>query len=543
MKTVLIIGVGQIGKAITKRIIDMKPERIILHNLTKKESDDEIVKFKKLAEGIELVPSYGNVFMPYKYNTLSQEQEILEKKDYLLNFYYSNPTEEILKESTIYKLIEKWKPEIVVDSINTGTVLGSTYKPEQLLETVNDNSSEKEKTLTKVLLNDFVPKIINFVNSLKIAMEDFKVKKYIKVSTTGLGGMGINMPYTHGDTPKSTLSYALMGKISSAGVFHQLLWNLSHVAHLNISLVIPATFVGYDNAKFEPIETDIGLIKKVELVDKVMLEIGEDLKYNGNKTDEYLKFPVVRAGENHVYSLFEMSALTTIGQMEAVTKEEVADAVISDIEGKAYKNILAYLDSGMISPTYAGRTMRDKVISEIKSLMKENKTTSIATGNLGVTMAKQLYELFLIKSVCPTFTEITNSESETIYNKIIEYLNDNSDIIQEVLSLGIPILLENNEAYVGEYSLYPNKEEKTKITNESIENWAKTGWIDLRIKNINIWKKDILEIQKDAEELKKKDECFTLSRNPFVIEDNFDIGELMGYYYNLKGRGRRLLNK
>ena len=238
-----------------------------------------------------------------------------------------------------------------------------------------------------------------------------------------------------------------------------------------------------------------------------------------------------------------MSALTTIGQMEAVTKEEVADAVISDIEGKAYKNILAYLDSGMISPTYAGRTMRDKVISEIKSLMKENKTTSIATGNLGVTMAKQLYELFLIKSVCPTFTEITNSESETIYNKIIEYLNYNSDIIQEVLSLGIPILLENNEAYVGEYSLYPNKEERTKITNESIENWAKTGWIDLRIKNINIWKKDILEIQKDAEELKKKDECFTLSRNPFVIEDDFDIGELMGYYYNLKGRGRRLLNK
>jgi len=412
-----------------------------------------------------------------------------------------------------------------------------------LLNSINNTEEAKEDILNKVLLNDFVPKAINFVNALKLAMEDFKVNKYIKVSTTGLGGMGINMPYTHGDTPKSTLSYALMGKISSAGVLHQLLWNLSHVAHLNISLVIPSTFVGYDNVKHEPIETDVGLIRKVELVDKEKLKEGSKLKYKGKKTEDYLKFPVVRAGENHVYSLYEMSALTTNGQMEAVTKEEVADAVIMDIEGKHYKNILSYLDAGMISPTYAGRVMREKVISEIKLLMNENNTTSIATGNLGATMAKQLYELFLIKSVCPKLSDIEGAEPQKIYEGIKGYIENNSNFVQEVLSLGLPILMEDNEAYVGQYSLYPNKQESTDITSENIEKWAKTGWIDLRMNNIENWQLELIELKEDAEKLKKKDECFTLSRNPFAIEDDFDIGEVMGYYYNLKGRGRRLLNK
>jgi len=79
MKTVLIIGVGQIGKAILKRIIELKPERIVLHNLTKKESEDEVERFQELGEGIELVASYGNVFMPYKFNTLYSEEEMLKK--------------------------------------------------------------------------------------------------------------------------------------------------------------------------------------------------------------------------------------------------------------------------------------------------------------------------------------------------------------------------------------------------------------------------------------------------------------------------------
>ena len=104
---------------------------------------------------------------------------------------------------------------------------------------------------------------------------------------------------------------------------------------------------------------------------------GEKLTYSKGISDEYLEFPVVRAGENHVYSLYELSALTALGQMEAITKEEVANAAIEDICGKTKKNMLNYMDSGMLGSTFAGKAMVEKIKSEIQNLMKKNNSTSI----------------------------------------------------------------------------------------------------------------------------------------------------------------------
>ena len=129
MKTILVLGVGQIGKAITKRLIEQGPERIILHNLTKNESDYCCEYFSKYCKNIELIPSYGDVFLPFDFNKLTTMEEQLENKDELLNFYYSDLSPEILKKSTLYKLVQKWKPDLIIDAINSGTVLGNHYKP------------------------------------------------------------------------------------------------------------------------------------------------------------------------------------------------------------------------------------------------------------------------------------------------------------------------------------------------------------------------------------------------------------------------------
>ena len=58
---------------------------------------------------------------------------------------------------------------------------------------------------------------------------------------------------------------------------------------------------------------------------------------------------------------FELSALTSLGQMEAITKEEVANAAMEDICGKSKKNLLNYMDAGMLSPTFAGKAMVEKI--------------------------------------------------------------------------------------------------------------------------------------------------------------------------------------
>ena len=541
MKTVLVLGVGQIGKAITRRIIEHRPERIILHNLTKTESDYCCEYFSKYCKDIELIPSYGDVFLPFKFNKLTTMEEQLKNKDELLKFFYSDLGPEIIKKSTLYKLVQKWQPDIIIDAINSGTVLGNHYKPELILSKVSSNENIDINTSAEMLLNDFVPKAINFVYSLKLVMEDFKVDKYMKVSTTGIGGMGMNMPYTHGDTPRSSLSFALMGKISAAGVLHQLLWNLSHTTHLNITLLIPSTFVGYDFTKFEPIETDVGLIKKIKQAKKISLKEGEQLTFVNGTSDEYLEFPVVRAGENHVYSLYELSALTSLGQMEAITKEEVANAAMEDICGTSKKNLLNYMDAGMLCPTFAGKAMVEKIKSEIHTLMAQHNTTSIATGNLGATVAKRLYELYMIKKACPTVSELKKISIEKLHQKIVESLEDNSTILKEMLSLGLPVMTDDENLYIGEYSLFPDKDCDLTITSEHLEKWINVGWVDLRIKNILFLRKTILDVYRDAQQV-LEEKRFVLNRDVSAIHNDYDIGEVLAYYYNLQEKGRKTRN-
>ena len=541
MKTILVLGVGQIGKAITKRILEHKPDRIILHNLTKKESDYCCLYFSKICKNIEFIPSYGDIFLPFGFNKLTTIEEQLQNKYELLNFFYSDLSPEILKKSTLYNLVQKWKPYLIIDAINSGTVLGNHYKPELILSKVSNEATVDVDTSTEILLNDFVPKAINFVYSLKLVMEDFEIKKYLKVSTTGLGGMGMNMPYTHGDTPKASLSFALMGKISAAGVLHQLLWNLSHTTHYNISLLIPSTFVGYDSTKFEPIETDMGLIKKIDNPKKIKIKDGDTLTYSKGISDEYLEFPVVRAGENHVYSLYELSVLTAVGQMEAITKEEVANAAMEDICGKANRNMLNYMDSGMLTSTFAGKVMVEKIKSEIKLLMQKNNSTSIATGNLGVTVAKRLYELHIIKQVCKTVESLKNIDIKKLCDLVTRNIENNKDLIIEILSLGLPIVMEDNNMFIGEYSLFPDKGCNLTITKDRLEKWIQVGWVDLRVENILFWKETIDYVYNDAQKV-LRDKGFILNRDVFSISNDYDIGEVLAYYYNLQEKGRKTCN-
>lgn len=70
---ILFIGTGQIGKAILNKILMKKPKKVIIHNLTKNESEVVCEKFKNMYADIEFICSYGNVFMPYNLKDLNNE--------------------------------------------------------------------------------------------------------------------------------------------------------------------------------------------------------------------------------------------------------------------------------------------------------------------------------------------------------------------------------------------------------------------------------------------------------------------------------------
>ena len=150
-RNILVLGSGQIGKEIIRRLLEYKLEKIVIHNLKKKESDACVEYFESFCNDVTFVKSYGDVFLPYEFNTAYTIDEKLSHKNELLNFYYSELNQETLKKSTLYRLISMHKPDIIVDAMNSATHLGSTFNPDNVQRIINQKDSENDSS-SEILL-------------------------------------------------------------------------------------------------------------------------------------------------------------------------------------------------------------------------------------------------------------------------------------------------------------------------------------------------------------------------------------------------------
>lgn len=544
-KRILILGAGQIGFAIAREIVKYKPQLLVLHVHKKEELKKIINNLKKISvDGIDIRFSTGNIFFPYDMSKLDEKNLTLKDLDRLIDYFYSDVDEKQLKKSTLYNIIKNYTPDLIIDSINTSTVLGNYFN-------LGHNPFKKNKEnnysveLKKLMFGDFNVKLINFVLSLKLGTEKHNVRKYVKISTTALGGMGLDMNFTHGDSAQRyCLSNALFGKIAATGVLHALLLSLAHTKNFDINVIVPATCVGWEEVLIDDVKNNLGLITEVDSKKLIKLENGKTIKeliFNNSKRqkNKTIKIPLVYSGENKAYALDEITVLASYGQMEAITKEEVADSVMKCVFGTSNNDLLKMMDLASLRPTFKGKNIRDKVIKELKYQEGKSKIDSIATGNLGPTVAKHLFELRLLKLVSNgSLVNIIETKSESLALKMRKEINTNSRVRKQILSIGLPILVHDSQLIIGDKYLIPDVNEDCVIKRQNIERWSQSGWIDLRSKNIRKWQKIIIQIVKDIKN-KKDDAGINLEGDISVVKDGFDVGELLGYYYNFLGGGRR----
>ena len=110
MNTILVIGTGQIGKATLFRLLKSHPQKVVIHNLTKQESEDCIKLLGPLFKETKFIESHGNIFMPYSLKDVAGKDLMKHSKE-IIEYFYSELNEEILKNSTIYRLVSKYRPE------------------------------------------------------------------------------------------------------------------------------------------------------------------------------------------------------------------------------------------------------------------------------------------------------------------------------------------------------------------------------------------------------------------------------------------------
>jgi hypothetical protein len=558
-KKVLIFGGwGLVGSAIARKIVLEEPEKVILTSLRENEAKEiceELTKeFKKDKDFF--VPYWGNIFVREEYKDLSRDVCLVDdsKRRNLINDIVNDLEDDVLTESTIYKIIEKFKPQIIIDCINTATTIAyqNIYKSYNDILNIIDSGKKDYDTLKlgveKLLSISYIPQLIRHIQILGNSMTKFKTEIYLKIGTSGTGGMGLNIPYTHSEERPSRV---LLSKASVAGAQTLLLFLMARTPDGPIVKEIkPTASIAWKQILFGDIKKGG---KPVELLnidyEKAEILNGKFERYKEVNTEVIgtLKTAYIDTGENGIFSRGEYEAITTVGQMEFVTPEEIAEDSIREIKGgNTGHDIISALDGSVLEPTYRAGIMQKKAVSKLIELEKLNNTDSVAFEMLGPPrLSKLLYEAHLIRLIYKNYKSYISDNTNCIVSKIEDLIKKNSKLRSEIVSIGIPILLSDGKKLLrGNELKVPAVHEGDvfNLDDEKIEKWANEGWVDLRSKNWETWKLRFNDIIKQSESLNDKNYSsrYFFNKDYWDNFEDINIGKIVGWIFIYEENGLRM---
>jgi hypothetical protein len=374
------------------------------------------------------------------------------QRNLMLDLYISKEKPD-LRASFFLKLIKRERPDIIVDGINTATIF----------------SNQGLDWLTRYYLI-----IFNAIKDLREQTQYQSPQIYFKIGTTGLGGMGLNLPYTH----ERYTSEFMVRKAALSGAQTALLLLMGRSPHAPI-------------------------IKEVKPAAAVFR--------NSVEYDQKKKMVFIDGGESGPYSFEEFSLITSLGQMGFITAEEVAEKIILKIKGDPTgHDVVSSLNRALIKPSYKAGVIRENILKKARQLMAEKDIPSIAYGYLGpLGISTKIFEVALIiKST--EMRKLIRASARELVDNIITFLKNNQLVLREIAELNLSISLPKDVNYSG--GLKPlEPHEGNQIS------------IDLSDKNIKAWQKIIR---------------MYLQRHPAISGEELSAGEIVGLYFKLQNRRR-----
>jgi hypothetical protein len=586
-KTVLVLGgAGMVGQAICVQLLNELPKKLIVHSLFRGEAEEAAAYLNRTQKDREpkvtIAYDFGNIFVreDLKDEPRRELMERTENRTEMIEDILSDLSNDRLQNMALWKLIDRHKPQIVLDCINTATAIAyqNIYDvANQLYKTLCDSAEGDAEQRIKVLKDQaerllcslYVPQLVRHVQVLSMALQKFKVEFYLKVGTTGTGGMGLNIPYTHGEDKPSK---QLMSKTAMAGAHTLLLYLMHATPEPPITREIkPSAAVAWKEIGFKQIRKRGQAIELYDCSpnDGFSCRVGETLFRHVADDDgrlvqikddqdepETLQSVCIDTGENGLFSRGEFTAITTQNQMEFVTPEEIAANVIYEIRGSNTGcDILGAIRSATMGPSYRAAFIRGEAIEQIKELEKLYKGVetdldadeSIAFEILGPPMlSKLLFEAYLLKRHYKTIDNILAAEPEAITNAMTKLIADLPRLRSKIISVGIPILLPDGQSFLRgrDMSIPDFSGEESRVISEPLLNqWADQGWVDLRQSNWKKWRERLLELKYELSTIPEADQkalSSFASRPKSFWDDEIDIGELVGWIFiYLEEGGRR----
>ncbi|HEY4612377.1 MAG TPA: short-chain dehydrogenase, partial [Bacteroidota bacterium] len=400
----------------------------------------------------------------------------------------------------------------------------------------------------KLLATQYVPQLIRHAQLLYRSMQRVGTSIYVKIGTSGTGGMGLNIPYTHSEERPSSV---LLSKSAVAGAHTMLLFLMGRTPDAPITKEVKPTAaiawkkIGYGEIKKRG--------KAIELVDcppeqgialKGALQLRPD-KQVWRDLKEPLRSVFIDTGENGIFSRSEFEAIATPGQMQYVTPEEIAEHVIFEIRGgNTGHDVINALDNATMGPTYRAGFLYDKALSQLKSLEEKHKTRSIAFEILGPPrLSKLLYEAYLLQRVFGTMNAVVKTPAKELSRRVEAEIRKNKAMRSSIISIGIPILLSDGKTLLRGYDMKipPYRgENELPISTTSIDLWAHDGWVDVRLENMERWIWRFATVMRDANSVTDTSSRHMRNREFWNHFEDIDPGKLAGWIFSEEEHGKRM---
>jgi NAD(P)-dependent dehydrogenase (short-subunit alcohol dehydrogenase family) len=553
---VLILGgAGLVGRAVARELLASSPR--ILTIAARRKSRAEETAAALAAEfpdsTTKIVPAWGDVFLRADWQTEGRNPRAAAMADKktrqrLIADILDPLDGEITDASFLVQLIEGRPPgldgtpaNIIVDCINTATAVSyqDVYAQAQRLAALArqpGDTADWPEALEGMLASLYVPQLVRHVQLLHEAMRRAGTKAYIKIGTSGTGGMGFNIPYTHGEEKPSRL---LLSKAAMAGAQSLLTFLMARTpaGPTIVKEIKPAAVIGWREIGWGPIGARGGEIALYDCSpdDAVAVAEGASLERDGDfgtPTGGRLEGVYIDTGENGLFSAGEFAAITALGQMELVTPEDIARLVMLELGGgNTGRDVVAAIDGALVGPSYRGGYLRQAAIDRLRRLEREHGE-SVAFEILGPPrLSKLLFEAFLLKQVCTTLAGVLAREPDALAAALEAQVAKDADIRTRTISIGIPILLPDG---------------KRLLRGPHIKSGdAYHGWVDLTPANMSVWQDrvtamfEMIEHESGDDTSSHSDIELAGAREEGVGERPIDIGRVVAWIFNHEENGQR----
>ncbi|NND73248.1 MAG: hypothetical protein HKN43_16865 [Rhodothermales bacterium] len=555
-------GSGLVGSQIVRQICDqLNPSKIVVAGLFEHEVTAFLGDARREFPDVEFFGAWGNIFVRDAFRHESRTS-LLDNKSRRQGLYDDlfGDIEDAYERSTLAQIVREHRPDVMVDCINTATGLSyqdtekTSLKTQDILDrlrqklddsniddSVYETIDELDKQVGTLLISQSTLQLIRHVRLLHSALTDVGTRLYVKVGTTGTGGMGLNIPYTHSEDRPSV---QLMAKTSMAFAHTGLLFLMARTPNGPlVKEVKPAAMIGYRRVNHQSVRRQGNpqfLFRPTREVLGERLQVRDDEASYEKLGD--LEMAGVDTGENGFFARGEFETITYLDQMEFVTPEEIAHQIVLEIKGSNTGiDVIAGVDSNVISPSYRAGVLRHTALEKLHRIEDETGVASVAVGHLGPPeLSKILYEAHLLWLGYKTLESVTEADENEMGTRLLGIIQDDDHLRSMIVSIGVPILAPDGKTlFRGPKINIPESiYDDAVVTPDELDQWAAKGWIDLRAGNMREWK-DRFERMRAAQHRLQTEGTTSISRSTY-LSDVIEIGAVAAWIFNNEDGGYRI---